>query len=140
MLGAQEIIVIIHFIHNSLIFGMAFTKIASGRKRRHARVRAKIKGSQQTPRFSVFVSNKHFYAQLIDDEQGRTLASSSDRKIEGNAKKSSEERARFVGADIAEKAQKEKKIKKVVFDRGGRKYAGNIKILADSARESGLEF
>ena len=88
----------------------------------------------------MHVSNKHFYAQAIDDEKGRTLAASSDKHIAEAAKLPKKERARAVGKDIAAKLSKEKKIKKVVFDRGERKYAGNVRALADAAREGGLIF
>ena len=103
-------------------------------------MRAKVRGTALAPRLSVHASNKHFYAQAIDDEKGKTLAASFDKQINGAAKLSKSERARAVGGDIAAKLAKEKKIKKVVFDRGGRKYAGNIRALADAAREAGLEF
>ncbi|MDP2910018.1 MAG: 50S ribosomal protein L18 [bacterium] len=108
------------------------------RIRRHKRVRSKIKGGSKTPRLCVFRSAKHIYAQLIDDEKGSTLASSSDL----NKKKTKENKtasAQWVGKDIASKAL-EKKIGKVVFDRGGYKYHGRVKAVADGAREGGLKF
>ncbi|GIN22808.1 MAG TPA: 50S ribosomal protein L18 [Bacillus bacterium] len=110
------------------------------RKKRHARVRTKISGTEARPRLSVYRSNKNIYAQLIDDENGVTLASASsldkELKIEsaGNA-----EAAQKVGELIAKRAA-DKKIKSVVFDRGGYLYHGRVKALADAARENGLEF
>lgn len=98
--------------------------------RRHQRIRVKIFGTKERPRLSVFKSNKHIFAQLINDEKGKTLASASDLKL----KTASE-----VGKLIAEKAR-ELKIEKVVFDRGGDKYHGRIKALAEGAREGGLKF
>jgi len=109
---------------------------AEKRARRHNRIRARVKGTGDMPRLSVFKSNTAIYAQLIDDEKGVTLASSSSNDVKG---KSVAERAREVGLDIAQKA-KEKKITKVVFDRGGYIYTGKVKILADGAREGGLKF
>jgi len=106
------------------------------RKRRHARVRAKISGSKEKPRLSVFRSNKFIYAQLVDDLSGKTLVSASDMKEEKGTKL---ERANIVGKKIAELA-KEKGISQVVFDRGGYLYAGRVKALADAAREAGLLF
>lgn len=102
--------------------------------RRHKRVRAKIFGTARRPRLCVFKSNQHIYAQLIDDEKGKTLVAASDLEIKKSAEKTKE-----VGKLIAEKA-KVKKIEKVVFDRGGYKYHGRVKILAEAAREGGLKF
>lgn len=108
------------------------------RLRRHDRVRAKVCGTATCPRLNVFRSNSHIFAQLIDDENGTTLASSSSVELKlkngGNA-----EGAKLVGADIAKKA-KAKKITNVVFDRGGYQYHGRVEALADGAREAGLEF
>ena len=100
------------------------------------KIRAKVSGTASMPRLSVFRSNMFIYAQLIDDEAGKTLASSSDIKAKKGTKS---ERAKQVGAEIAAKA-KEKKLEKAVFDRNGFKYTGRIKTLADSARENGLKF
>jgi len=108
------------------------------RLRRHKRIRAKIKGTPERPRLSVYVSNIHVYAQIIDDENGVTLVSASSLEFK-NEKLSGMEKARKVGELIAERAL-EKGIKKVVFDRGGFKYTGRIKIVAESARGKGLEF
>jgi large subunit ribosomal protein L18 len=119
------------------------------RYRRHRRIRAKIKGTAACPRFSVFRSNKHIYGRLIDDDKGHTLISGSDLelkpKTQSKNKKAEKkfsgkiEVAYQVGQLIAEKALA-KKIKKVVFDRGGYKYHGRVKAMADGAREGGLKF
>lgn len=109
------------------------------RLKRHRRVRAKISGTAQRPRLNVFRSNKHIYAQLIDDANGVTLASAStmEKGFQGNG--GNKEAARKVGQAIA-KAAAEKNIEEVVFDRGGYLYHGRVKELADGARESGLKF
>ena len=104
---------------------------------RHGRVRSRVSGSEQRPRLSVFRSGKHIYAQLIDDLTGKTLASASSREIK--AKSAKTDLGGQVGKLIAEKA-KAAKISTVVFDRGGYKYHGRVKALADSAREAGLTF
>lgn len=106
------------------------------RGRRHKRIRAKVFGTAEKPRFSVYRSNKFIYAQLIDDKNGKTLISASDIKIKKAGKMA---RAEEVGKTLAKEAGA-KKIKKVVFDRGGFLYTGRIKTLADSARKEGLEF
>lgn len=106
------------------------------RNRRHKRIRAKISGTATKPRLYVFRSGSHIYAQLIDDEKGKTLAFANDLKIK--TKKTKAAAATDVGKAIAKKA-KELKIEKVVFDRGGYKYHGRIKALAEGARE-GLKF
>ena len=108
------------------------------RVRRHARVRAKISGTAETPRLCVYRSNKNIEAQLIDDVKGVTLVSSSSMtlKLENG---SNIEAAAKVGKDIAEKAVA-KGLKKVVFDRSGYIYHGRVKALAEAAREAGLEF
>lgn len=106
-------------------------------QRRRARVRAKIRGTGHIPRLSVFVSNKHCYAQVIDDESGTTLVSSSDTKVSRGKKSTKRDTAEAIGRDIAVGLGKGKK---VVFDRGGKKYAGNVKVLADAARAEGLVF
>lgn len=98
---------------------------------RHNRVRAKVVGTTERPRLSVFRSSKFIYAQLIDDSVGKTLAAASSKEVKGGAAK--------VGVAIA-KAAKEHKVKKAVFDRGGYRYLGQIKALADGAREGGLQF
>lgn len=108
------------------------------RQRRHVRVRKTVIGTKEMPRLNVFRSNSGIYVQVIDDEIGKTLASSSNLELKikngGNI-----EAAQAVGKDIAEKCKK-LKIKKVVFDRGGYQYHGRVAALADAAREAGLEF
>ena len=104
--------------------------------RRKARTRAKINGTAERPRLAVFKSHKYIYAQIIDDTKGHTLASSDSRTAKG---KTPVEKAKEVGRDIAVKA-KAAKITKIVFDRGGYVYTGKIKMVADAAREGGLEF
>lgn len=112
----------------------------SVRQKRHARVRAKLSGTESRPRLNVFRSNKHIYAQLIDDVNGVTLASAStiekDLGLEGT---SNTEAAQKVGEIIAKRAV-EKGYTTVVFDRGGYLFHGRVKALADAARENGLEF
>lgn len=105
------------------------------KKRRAQRVRKNLRGSSQRPRLSVFKSNSHVFAQIIDDETGHTLASASTLSFG----KKNKEFAAVVGEKIAAAAL-EKNIKSVVFDRGPYKYHGVIKALADKARELGLEF
>ena len=104
---------------------------------RHERVRKNISGTASLPRLNVFRSNTSIYVQVIDDEAGKTLVSSSSRELKlkngGNI-----EAAKLVGKDIAEKCKKAK-INKVVFDRGGYLYHGRVSALADAAREAGLE-
>jgi large subunit ribosomal protein L18 len=106
------------------------------RERRKKRVRAKIFGVSNKPRFSVFRSNKYISAQLIDDSKGVTLASATSKNTKG---KSVLEKAKAVGESIAEQAET-KKISTIVFDRGGYLYAGSVKAVADGAREAGLKF
>ena len=106
------------------------------RKIRHERVRAKISGTPECPRLSVYRSNKNISAQIIDDVNGITLASASSLKLENG---SNIEAASVVGKMIAEEAKKAN-ITKVVFDRGGYLYHGRVQALAEAARENGLEF
>jgi large subunit ribosomal protein L18 len=106
------------------------------RDRRRKRIRAKVFGTSEKPRLSVFKSNKYISAQLIDDAKGVTLASATSKNIEG---KNAFERAKAVGASIAGQA-KSKKISIAVFDRGGYIYTGSVSALADGAREAGLKF
>ena len=104
------------------------------------RIRKTISGSAETPRLAVFRSNKQIYAQLIDDNEGTTIASASSNEKSIEDKKSNKiEQAKLVGTLIGEKA-KEAGVKSVKFDRGGFLYHGRIKSLADSARETGLKF
>lgn len=105
-------------------------------ERRHKKIRAKAIGTSLVPRLSVYRSNKYIYAQLIDDTIQSTIASMSSAKAKG---KTFVERSRETGKEIA-KAAEAKKISKVVFDRGGFRYAGRIKALAEGAREGGLKF
>lgn len=104
--------------------------------RRKARIRAKVFGTPERPRLAIFKSHKYIYAQIIDDTKGHTLASSDTRTSKA---KTPVEKAKEVGVDIAKKA-KAAKIDKVVFDRGGYMFIGKIKMVADAAREGGLEF
>jgi len=119
---------------------MATKSRQSQRSRRHARLRKKVKGTAERPRLAVFRSNRHIAVQLIDDVDGRTLASASSLESDlrsgatGNA-----EAAAKVGALIAERG-KSAGVSAVVFDRGGNRYHGRIAALADAAREAGLEF
>jgi large subunit ribosomal protein L18 len=120
------------------------------RERRHLRVRAGLAGSALRPRLSIFRSNKYIVAQLIDDETGKTLVSATSQEMKGSKGKKSGssadqqgfikvEQSEEVGQLLANKA-KDKKITKVVFDRGGYRYAGRVKAVADGARAGGLEF
>ena len=109
------------------------------RGRIKARIRRKITGTAERPRLAVFRSLKSIYAQVIDDATGTTLATASSREKDSAAKGANAAAAKAVGALIARKA-KDKGITRVVFDRGGYLYHGNIKALADAARENGLEF
>jgi len=139
------------------------------RARRHHRVRAKVQGTKGVPRLSIFRSNRGLYVQLIDDEKSKTLVSASGKEVVGESKIKSPkskvlpagrqgkskviktkrreikkkiaklEQAREVGKLIAKKALK-KKIQKIVFDRGGYKYHGRVKAVAEGAREGGLAF
>ena len=106
------------------------------RNSRRKRIRAKIQGTAEKPRLSVFRSNAHIYAQLIDDQKGVTLVEASDMK---SSKGTKTESAQAVGKALAEKA-KQAKISHCVFDRGGYKYHGRVKALAEGAREAGLQF
>ena len=109
------------------------------RTKRHARVRGKISGTAERPRLSVFRSENHIYAQVIDDVAGNTLvsASSVEKDFEGSG--SNIEAAKKVGAMVAERAL-QKGIEEVVFDRGGYLYHGRVQALAEGAREAGLKF
>ena len=112
------------------------------RLKRHKRVRAKVKGTAEAPRLSVYRSLNHIYAQLIDDVQGNTLvtASTLDKAVKGTLEgKDKKAQAYAVGELLAKKA-KEKGIEAVVFDRGGYLYTGRVAALADGARSGGLEF
>lgn len=121
---------------------MANNSRSVARIRRHSRVRKNLSGTAERPRLNVYRSISGIYAQVIDDQSGRTLvsASSVDRdlrdKIKGMKKA---EQAKLIGQTVAERA-KDKGIQTVVFDRGGYRYIGRVKALADGAREGGLQF
>ena len=111
-------------------------------RRRHHRVRKKVTGTADRPRLAVFRSNRHIYAQIIDDESGRTLVSAST--LDGSIRSGSDgtgniAAAKAVGTLVAERA-KEAGIDTVVFDRGGFQYHGRVAAVADAARSGGLEF
>lgn len=112
------------------------TTISAKRERRHKRIRARVSGTPERPRLAVFRSNKFMYAQLIDDTKGVTLCQASDIKASKGTKT---ERAIEIGAALAASAKKNK-ITNVVFDRGGFRFTGRVKALADSARSAGLIF
>ena len=117
---------------------MAVKSRETSRIRRHARVRSKVKGSSARPRLAVYRSITHIYAQLIDDDSGKTLvAASSVESKDGKGKKS--DQAKTVGVALGEKA-KAKGIGEAVFDRGGYRYHGRVKALGDAARSAGLRF
>jgi large subunit ribosomal protein L18 len=115
----------------------------SRRIRAHRRVRNRVRGTSERPRLAVYRSLQHLYAQLIDDDQGTTLAQAStlDKEVAGQLKasRSNKEAARLVGQVIAERA-KASGIESVVFDRGGFIYHGRIQQIAEGAREKGLRF
>jgi len=104
------------------------------RMRRHSRVRRKVRGTAERPRLAVYRSNRHIYAQLVDDLSARTLVATSDL---GAADGNKTARAKSVGQAIAERARS-MGVEQVVFDRGGRLFHGRVKALADAAREAGL--
>lgn len=109
------------------------------RKRRHRRVRYKISGTADRPRLNVFRSINQIYAQLIDDSQGHTIASASSLDPELKSDAGRVEQAKLVGELLGKRAKKSGVVQ-VVFDRGGYRYHGRVKALAEAARESGLEF
>ena len=117
----------------------------SARVHRHVRVRKKVAGTAERPRLAVYRSNRHIYAQLIDDEAARTIASASDRDVKGGGKGESKgqgkgkiDAAKAVGEVLAERA-KDAGVERVVFDRGGRLFHGRVAALAEGAREKGLQ-
>lgn len=112
-------------------------RLISKKEIRHKRIRAKIAGTAAKPRLSVFRSNRHIFAQLIDDEKGVTLVSAGDLKKGSKVKKT--DSAKNVGLELA-KAAKAKKIEVVMFDRGGFRYHGRVRAVAEGAREGGLKF
>lgn len=110
------------------------------RKKRHARIRARVCGTSQKPRLFVFKSNKHIYGSIVDDTVGKTMFSFSDKKLPKKDKnKNDVSTAQKVGQELG-KIAGEKGIKKVVFDRGGYNYHGKIKAFAEGARLAGLKF
>jgi large subunit ribosomal protein L18 len=121
---------------------MAKINRTEARLHRHARIRTKVFGVSKKPRLSVYRSLAEIYAQIIDDENGITLVSSSsiDKDIRTKMKGLKKtEQAAMVGKTLAERAM-EKKVTEVVFDRGGNKYNGRVKALAEAARQAGLKF
>ena len=124
---------------------MRFTKVIARRRRRcKKRVRVKVQGTPQRPRLSVFRSNRHIYAQLIDDTTGHTLVAAGTRQAAlakdlSDARGSNRAAAQIIGKAIAVLAL-EKGLKQVCFDRGSYRYHGRVKALADAAREAGLKF
>ena len=111
----------------------------TGRNRRHLRIRNRISGTAERPRLCVFVSNSHLYAQIINDQEGKTLAFASSMTKDLRGSKSNVKTAAEIGKRIAEMA-KQKSITQVVFDRAGYRYHGKIKSIAEAAREAGLKF
>jgi large subunit ribosomal protein L18 len=109
------------------------------RRRRHARVRKALSGDAGRPRLAVYRSNRYIYAQIIDDQSGRTVAAASSLEADLRGRKLSVGTASEVGKLIASRA-KAAGVETVVFDRGGFAYHGRLKALADAARESGLDF
>ena len=110
------------------------------RSRIHRRIRRKIKGTPERPRLSVYRSLRHIYAQIIDDHSGKTIVSASTAEKASSAPAGSNvAAAKSIGKIVAERAQ-EQGIERVVFDRGGYRFHGRVKALAEAAREAGLEF
>ena len=107
----------------------------AGRVRRHVRVRRKVSGTAERPRLAVYRSNRHIYAQLIDDARAATIAAASDAEVGGDSPIA---KAKAVGQLIADRA-KDAGIRAVVFDRGGRLYHGRVAAVAEGAREGGLQ-
>ena len=117
---------------------MSVSQAFSRQKRRHQRVRRKVAGSAERPRLAVYRSNRHMFAQLIDDDKGMTLAAASTLEFPGGPT-SNCDAAKEVGRVIAERAAAHG-VTRVVFDRGGFQYHGRVAALAEAAREAGLEF
>jgi large subunit ribosomal protein L18 len=120
-----------------------FRRALTSRQRRHVRVRAKVKGTGKRPRLNVFRSSAHIYAQVVDDDRGRTLVAASDLERDvldrAGADATKTGKARAVGELIGERA-KAAGIETIVFDRGGFIYHGRVKAVAEGAREAGLAF
>lgn len=108
------------------------------KKIRHLRIRKRVEGTTIVPRLAIFRSNKHIYAQIIDDESSKTIVQVSDIKLKRKEEKKTD-LAKLVGLEIAKRGIT-KKVTKVAFDRGGYKYHGRVKALAEGAREGGLSF
>lgn len=106
------------------------------RERRHNRIRAKVKGTQERPRLAVYKSNRYLHAQIIDDTKGVTIAHGSTKEMTKDKKMAAAEK---LGMELAKRA-KAAGISKVVFDRGGFRYTGRVATLAEAARKAGLEF
>jgi large subunit ribosomal protein L18 len=109
----------------------------AGRLRRHARVRRKVRGGPERPRLAVYRSNRHIYAQLVDDDAGRTLAAASSLEDGVQGADGKQAAAKAVGQLIAQRA-KATGVERAVFDRGGRLYHGRVRSVAEGAREGGL--
>jgi large subunit ribosomal protein L18 len=109
------------------------------RQRIHTRIRRKVAGTGERPRLAIFRSVKHIYAQVIDDQVGRTIASASSAEKNASVNGGNVAGAKEIGKLVAQRA-KEKGVETVVFDRGGYLYHGRVKALADAAREAGLKF
>jgi large subunit ribosomal protein L18 len=118
---------------------MSTLSIREARLRRHRRVRGKVRGTAERPRLAVFRSNRGIFAQLVDDDTGRTIAGASWIGLPKSFAGSKTEQATEVGKRVAE-AAKQAGVESVVFDRGGYLYHGRVKALADGAREGGLKF
>ncbi len=116
---------------------MSSLSVREARLRRHRRVRGKVRGSAERPRLAVYRSNRGIFAQLVDDDSGKTIVSASWTTVESKGDKS--EQAAEVGKALA-KAAKAAGVETCVFDRGGYLYHGRVKALADGAREGGLQF
>jgi large subunit ribosomal protein L18 len=113
--------------------------IREARLRRHRRVRGKVRGTAERPRLAIFRSNRGIFAQLVDDDAGKTIASASWTGLPKSFKGTKTEQAAEIGKRLAEAAKKAG-VETVVFDRGGYLYHGRVKALADGAREGGLQF
>ena len=113
-------------------------KKREARKRRHRRVRKRIRGAESRPRLAVYRSNRHIYAQLVDDVSGRTLVAASSLEAEAAGKGDKKAAAKRVGEMIAKRA-KDAGVERVVLDRGGRLYHGRVRSVAEAAREGGLK-
>ncbi len=118
---------------------MALKNRKTNRLQVHKRIRKKLRGTTERPRLAVFFSNKNVYAQLIDDDQGRTICSASTKEKDFGAAGANVTTATKVGQAVAERALAQN-ISSVVFDRGGFTFHGKVKALADAAREKGLQF